>query len=121
VTLATLAFPARAALPPAPIAKQIPVTDVYYGTKVVDPYRWMEEPKSSELAAHLKAQDDRTRAILASIPGRKALVERLKALGLTVSTGVVLQNGCISSSEAIRSCTPRSRARSRGSFSIPRR
>ncbi len=92
-TLAMLVLPASAALPPAPVAEQIPVTDVYFGTTVVDPYRWMEEPKSPALAAYLKAQDDRTRAILASIPGRKALVERLKALGLTVSTGVVLQNG----------------------------
>jgi prolyl oligopeptidase len=94
-TLATVVVPASAALPPAPVAKKIPVTDVYYGTKVVDPYRWMEEPNSPALAAYLKAQDDRTRAILASIPGRKALVERLTALAdtVTASSGVVRQNG----------------------------
>ena len=95
VAAAAVALPALAALPPAPVAKQVPVTDDYFGTKVVDPYRWMEEPKSPELAAYLKAQDDRTRAILASIPGRKALLARLTSLVNTVtsSSGVVRKNG----------------------------
>ena len=90
-----VALPALAALPPAPVAKQVPVTDDYFGTKVVDPYRWMEQPDNPDLAAYLKAQNDRTRAILDSIPGRKPLLDRLTALVATItsSSGVVRKNG----------------------------
>src|SRR6202022_944656 len=85
---------AGAALPPPPDAKRIPVTDTYYGTTVVDPYRWMED-KGPDLLAYLKADNDRTRAILDSIPGRTALVSRLQALSETsnVSSGVVGRHG----------------------------
>lgn len=78
--------PADAALPPAPVAKQIPVTDAYYGSTVVDPYRWMEEPGSPDLTAYLKAQGGRTRAILDSIPGRSKLAERVGALLDTIDS-----------------------------------
>jgi prolyl oligopeptidase len=85
---------AGAALPPPPDAKKIPVTDTYFGTVVVDPYRWMED-KGPDLLAYLKADNDRTRAILDSIPGRAALASRLQALSETsnVSTGVIARHG----------------------------
>jgi len=67
-------------MPPAPSAKSDPVADTYFGTKVVDPYRWMEKPGSLELTAYLKAEGDRTRAILDRIPGRRALSARLMSL-----------------------------------------
>ena len=76
----------HAALPPAPVAKEIPVVDDYYGTKVTDPYRWMESPHSPELAEYLKAQSLRTRAVLDSIPGRNSLVQRISALVDTVNS-----------------------------------
>jgi prolyl oligopeptidase len=87
----SLMLPAAAALPPAPVAPTIPVTDTYFGTQIVDPYRWMETPNNPDLAAYLKAQSERTRAILDAIPGRKALLARLNALVDTVtsSSGVV--------------------------------
>jgi len=86
---------ALAALPPAPVAKKIPVTDTYFGQTVVDPYRWMETPGDPDLLAYLKAQNDRTRAILDAMPGRAALVARLKQLADTavVSSGVVVHHG----------------------------
>jgi prolyl oligopeptidase len=83
---ATLVVPAAAALPPPPVAKTIPVTDDYFGTKIVDPYRWMEQPGDPDLAAYLKAQSERTRAILDSIPARKELLARLDSLVDTVTS-----------------------------------
>ena len=85
---------AGAALPPPPDAKRIPVTDTYFGTTVVDPYRWMED-KGPDLLAYLKADNDRTRAILDSIPGRAKLATRLQALSETsnVSSGVIARRG----------------------------
>ncbi|HEY4441181.1 MAG TPA: prolyl oligopeptidase family serine peptidase, partial [Candidatus Elarobacter sp.] len=85
---------ASAAIPPAPIAKKVPVTDTYFGTQVVDPYRWMEA-KGPDLLAYLKAQNDRTRTILDSIPGRAALQARLQQLLDTtnVSQSVAVHHG----------------------------
>jgi prolyl oligopeptidase len=88
------ALAASAAIPPPPAAKKIPVTDTYFGTTVVDPYRWMESG-GSDFQAYLKAHNDRTRAILDAIPGRAALASRLQALSETsnVSSGVVSRHG----------------------------
>jgi prolyl oligopeptidase len=68
--------------PPAspPVAPVRPVTDDYYGSKVVDPYRYMENLKDPEVLAWFKAQDDYTRAVLARVPGRQQLLERIKQL-----------------------------------------
>lgn len=86
---------AAAALPPPPDAKRVPVTDTYYGTTVVDPYRWMETPRDPDLLAYLKANNDRTRTALDAIPGRAALVTRLQALAETAvtSSDVVSRHG----------------------------
>lgn len=47
-----------------PVAPVRPVTDDYYGTKVVDPYRYMENVNDPEVQAWMKAQNDYTRAML---------------------------------------------------------
>jgi len=57
-----------------------PVTDVYYGTKVVDPYRYMENLKDPQVDAWLRDQNSYTRAVLAKIPGHAALLARIKEL-----------------------------------------
>ena len=83
---AALAIPALAAIPAAPVAKQVPVVDDYFGTKITDPYRWMEQPNNPDLQAYLKAQRDRTRSILDSIPARKTILDRVTALFSTVTS-----------------------------------
>ena len=50
------------------VAPLRPVTDVYYGTKVVDPYRYMENLKDPEVEAWMKSQNDYTRSVLATFP-----------------------------------------------------
>jgi prolyl oligopeptidase len=61
-----------------------PVTDDYYGTKVVDPYRYMEDLKDPDVQAWMKAQNDYTRAALARIPGRQQLLARIRELDQSV-------------------------------------
>ena len=72
-----LADSAPATPPPAPVR---PVTDEYFGVKVTDPYRYMENLKDPEVAAWFKAQSDYTRSVLDHIPGRAALLARIKTL-----------------------------------------
>jgi prolyl oligopeptidase len=63
-----------------PVAPVRPVTDTYFGTPVVDNYRYMENLKDPDVQAWMKAQDDFTRRALAAIPGRDALAKRVEAL-----------------------------------------
>lgn len=57
-----------------------PVIDDYFGTRVVDPYRYMENLNDPEVKAWFKAEDDFTRGVLAKIPERQHLLERIKQL-----------------------------------------
>jgi prolyl oligopeptidase len=63
-----------------PVAPVRPVTDTYFGTQVVDNYRWMEDLKSDEVQTWMKAQSDYTHDYLSKLPGRDALVKRVLAL-----------------------------------------
>ena len=74
---ASVALATTAAPPPTPSQ---PVTDTYHGTAVVDPYRWMEDMKSPAFQDWLKAQADHATALLATLPGRAALRQRLGEL-----------------------------------------
>lgn len=64
--------------PPATPVRE--VTDTYFGTKVVDPYRWLENAKDPEAVAWMRAQNDYTRGVLEKIPGRDKLLARIKEL-----------------------------------------
>ena len=66
-----------AAPPPAPTRV---VVDEYYGNKIEDPYRYMEDLQSPEVQAWFKAQNDYTRSVLARIPGREDLLKRIRQL-----------------------------------------
>ena len=68
--------------PPARIA---PVVDEYFGTKITDPYRWMEAPDNAELHDWMKAQTAYTREQLDRLPGRADLLERIHELDQTTS------------------------------------
>ncbi|HUB53365.1 MAG TPA: prolyl oligopeptidase family serine peptidase [Terracidiphilus sp.] len=47
-------------LPPPPEVKSTPVTDDYFGTKVVDNYRWLEDEKSDATQAFIDAENNYT-------------------------------------------------------------
>jgi prolyl oligopeptidase len=59
-----------------PVAPVRPVTDDYFGTKIVDNYRYMENLKDPEVQQWMKAQADYTRVVLDGLPGRAALLAR---------------------------------------------
>jgi prolyl oligopeptidase len=65
-------------LPPTATTK--PVFDEYFGTKVSDPYRYMENLNDPDVVKWFKDQDDYTRAALERIPGRSALLARIEEL-----------------------------------------
>ncbi len=54
--------------------------DVYFDTKVKDPYRWLEDDKSAETAAWVKEENKVTYDYLSQIPFRDQLKSRLEKL-----------------------------------------
>ena len=63
-----------------PTAMTGPVVDDYGGTKVPDPYRWMESLDSKEVAEWVAASNAVTDAYLQALPLRQPFVSRLTAL-----------------------------------------
>jgi prolyl oligopeptidase len=76
--------PSTASAGAAPVAPIRPVTDDYHWIKVSDPYRYMENLKDPEVQIWIKGQDDFTRAVLARIPARRQLLERIRELDQSV-------------------------------------
>jgi prolyl oligopeptidase len=72
------------ALKTPPAAPVKPVVDDYHGTKVSDPYRYMENLDDPAVQSWFKAQNDYARAVLAGIPGRGRLLQRIEALDESV-------------------------------------
>src|ERR1700730_8284868 len=71
---------AAAPIPPVPVARVAVVTDTYFGETVSDPYRWMENDKDPDWLPFLKGQNEHTRAVLNTIPGREQLLKRIQQL-----------------------------------------
>jgi len=63
-----------------PETKKVDVVEDYFGTKVPDPYRWLEDNESPEVAAWVEAQNKVTFAYLDQIPYRAAIKNRLMKL-----------------------------------------
>lgn len=60
-----------------PATKKVDTVDTYFGTKVNDPYRWLEDDKSAETGEWVKAQNKVTFDYLTTIPFRDKIKERL--------------------------------------------
>jgi prolyl oligopeptidase len=63
-----------------PVARKVDVVDDYHGTKVADPYRWLEDPSSPGYREWIDAENAVTERFLSSLPDRGPLRERLTAL-----------------------------------------
>src|SRR6266481_5422030 len=93
-TLAMLVFAAPLALLPTggsaqqsppttfhyPAARRGDQVDDYFGTKVADPYRWLEDVDAPETRTWIEAENALTFDYLARIPQRDAIRHRLTTL-----------------------------------------
>ena len=61
-----------------PKARKDGTVDDYFGTKVSDPYRWLENDTSAETAQWVEAENAVTNAYLQKLPMRSKLLKRLK-------------------------------------------
>src|SRR5829696_1959377 len=80
VTLAALSTAVLAQQLTYPATKKVDHVDVYHGTKVADPYRWLEDDLSPQTAAWVEAQNKVTFPYLEAIPYRAQLQKRVKEL-----------------------------------------
>jgi prolyl oligopeptidase len=63
-----------------PIARNVAVSDILHGTRVDDPYRWLEDGASPEVDRWFREEDQLARATLSALPQRVALAARLRQL-----------------------------------------
>ena len=63
-----------------PESKKVDVVDDYFGTKVADPYRWLEDETSADTKAWIEDQNKLTFGYLDTIPYREKLKARLTEL-----------------------------------------
>ena len=71
---------ASTALAAPPATKTQPVADTYHGTRVVDPYRWLEDGKNAEVKAWSDAQNTFAREYLDKLPGRDTIRTQVKEI-----------------------------------------
>jgi prolyl oligopeptidase len=67
-------------VPPPPATRTDNVVDDYFGTKVTDPYRWLEDQNSPETRAWIETQNKYTDSMVKKLPGWEAISARLSQL-----------------------------------------
>jgi len=76
-----------------PDSQRVDQVDDYHGTKVADPYRWLEDLESPETRAWIEAQNKVTFAWLEQIPQRDAIKKRLTELWDYERIGIPVKSG----------------------------
>lgn len=82
--------------PPAPIPPKTAksnIVDDYFGNKVSDPYRWLEDDNSAETKAWVEAQNAVTFGYLKQLPRREELKTRIQELFNFERFGTPYQRG----------------------------
>jgi prolyl oligopeptidase len=69
------------------------VVDDYHGTKVSDPFRWLEDDNAPETKAWVQAENKATTGVLETIPQREKIRERLTKLWNYERFGVPWKRG----------------------------
>lgn len=93
--LIALGWPASQAAQPLhyPVTRRDGVVDDYFGTRVSDPYRWLEELTSPATIAWVRSQNEFTSRYLAGVPGRSTIDRRLRKLWNTALTEIPWSGG----------------------------
>ena len=78
--LLMLASALHAAALDYPVTRKEEVSDDYHGTKVADPYRWLEDDNATETKAWVTEQNKVTFGFLDGIPARERIKQRLTKL-----------------------------------------
>jgi len=60
-----------------PVTNKVDQVDDYFGAKVADPFRWLEDDNAEEVKQWVKAENEVTFAYLAKIPFREKIRKRL--------------------------------------------
>jgi len=76
-----------------PVTKAVDTVDNYFGNKVPDPYRWLENDKSTETAEWVKQQNTLTNDYLSTIPFKEKIKDRLTKLWNYPKYGVPFKGG----------------------------
>src|ERR1700759_622830 len=63
-----------------PNPKKVDQVDDYHGTKVADPYRWLEETDSADSHAWIDAENKITANYMSQIPERQMIKDRITKL-----------------------------------------
>ena len=90
IASAALSQQARIEYPPT---RTVDTVDTYGSVKVPDPYRWLEDLDSKEVADWIKAENAVTMPYLAALPGRDVFRERITALYNYARTSVPFWEG----------------------------
>lgn len=78
--------------PVYPETAKVDTVDVYFGTQVPDPYRWLENDTSAATTAWVEAQNKVTNEYLSQIPFRENLLKRLTELAVTRRSALLSRN-----------------------------
>lgn len=63
-----------------PVTKTVDVSEDYFGTKIADPYRWLEYDSAADVAEWVKEQNKYTFGYLNQIPFRNNIKQRLEEI-----------------------------------------
>jgi len=80
-------------LPPPPAVDAVPVSDNYFGTKIPDSYRWLEDAASTQTRAFIDAENTYTARYLKQAKIRSQVVDDLNDLENVSVTGSPSQRG----------------------------
>tara|TARA_B100001115_G_scaffold184760_2_gene188693 strand:+ start:11819 stop:14002 length:2184 start_codon:yes stop_codon:yes gene_type:complete len=76
-----------------PETRKDSTVDDYFGTQVMDPYRWLEDDRSPETEAWVKAENEVSFGYLETIPYRDELKEKLTELWNYEKVGAPFEEG----------------------------
>lgn len=93
ILLSTMKTEAQTSPLTYPVTKKVKQTDKYFKTKVQDPYRWLEDDRSTETMQWVDEQNKVTFTYLNALPYRDELRERLQKLWDFPKMGVPFQKG----------------------------